>query len=45
MGAGLNQLLDLAVLTVVGVGYLASRIQLERFGTVTLPIRSDCARA
>jgi hypothetical protein len=36
VGAGLNQLLDLAVLTIVMVGYLASRLPLERLGTTTL---------
>ena len=36
MGAGLNHLLDLAVLTVVTVGYLASRLPPDRLGSVSL---------
>jgi hypothetical protein len=36
IGAGLNQLLDPAVLTVVAVGNLASRISLDRLGAATL---------
>jgi hypothetical protein len=36
IGAGLNHLLDLAVLTVLAVGYLASRFSLDRLGAVTL---------
>ena len=34
LGAGLNHLLDLAVLTVVTVGYLASGLPLDRVGAV-----------
>ena len=36
MGAGLNQLLDPAVLAVVAVGYLASRFPVDQLGTLTL---------
>jgi hypothetical protein len=36
IGAGLNQLLDPAVLTVVAVGNLAARISLDRLGAATL---------
>jgi hypothetical protein len=37
LGAGLNQLLDSAVLTVITAGSLASRFPLSCLGTVTLP--------
>jgi hypothetical protein len=36
MGASMNHLLDLAVLTVVTVGYLASRLPMERLGAAAL---------